>query len=112
MTPYQLRDGNYIHNLDTDDLIKRANVMWAKLEKPGRVHMVQYTRVKFMTEYEYTCAEPPPVTCTAITIWRPTIELPISELGYFREGSKQKAIPGVNLLTSNVRIVLTLPVAA
>jgi hypothetical protein len=53
--------------------------------------------------------EPPRVTCTALTVWRPTIELPIWELGYFREGSKQKAIPGVNLLTSNVRIVLTLP---
>jgi hypothetical protein len=61
MTPYQLRDGNYIHNLDTDDLIKRVNVMWAKVEKPGRVRMVQYFRIKFMTEFEFTCEPPPPI---------------------------------------------------
>lgn len=59
-----------------------------------------------------TCAEPPKVECTAIVVWRPTIELPITELGFYREGSKQKAVPGVQLHQSNVRIVLTMPVAA
>lgn len=47
--------------------------------------------------------------CRALAIWRPVIELPIWELGYYREGSGQKAVPGVNLITSNVLIVLTLP---
>ncbi len=48
-------------------------------------------------------------SCTALAIWRPVIELPIWELGYFREGSRQKAVPGVNLIQSNVLIVLTMP---
>ncbi len=56
----------------------------------------------------YTCEEPP----RAIVLWRPTVEVPITQLGYYREGSKQKAIPGVNLTMCNVRIVLTLPEAA
>ena len=55
MTAYQLRDGKHVYTLDTDDLIKRVNAMWARLDKPG----MQYTRVPFMTEYEYTC-EPRP----------------------------------------------------
>lgn len=50
--------------------------------------------------------------CTAIVLWRPTIELPITELGFFKEGSKQPAIPDLLLHKSNVRIVLTLPEAA
>jgi hypothetical protein len=53
---------------------------------------------------------PAPVTCTTLAIWRPVIELPIDQLGYYREG--KKGIPGVNLTMSNVLIVLTMPEAA
>lgn len=60
----------------------------------------------------HTCEPPPKVECMALAIWRPTIEVPITELGFYKEGSKQKAIPGLQLHESNVRIVLTLPEAA
>jgi hypothetical protein len=72
------------------------------------VHVAGIEPQNFDSGLLHTCADQP----RTLAIWRPTIELPIWELGYYREGSKQKAIPGVNLTMCNVRIVLTLPEAA
>ena len=69
---------------------------------------VEAPRVPNMTDLDYCYPQP----CTALTIWRPTIEVPITELGFFKPGSKQEAIPGLQLHMSNVRVVLTLPEAA
>ncbi len=54
-----------------------------------------------------TCAEPPKVTCTTLAIWRPTIEIPITELGNYSKG-----VPGISVAWSSVNLVLRLPVAA
>lgn len=54
-----------------------------------------------------TCAEPPPVASTALAIWKPTIELLITELGNYSKG-----VPGISVAWSSVNLVLRMPVAA
>lgn len=53
------------------------------------------------------CAEPPKTT--ALAIWRPVIELPIDMLGYYKEGSRKRAIPGLVLHMTDALIVLRPP---
>ncbi len=53
------------------------------------------------------CELPP--KATALAIWKPVIELPIDMLGYYKEGSGQKAIPGLVLHMTNSLVVLRPP---
>lgn len=97
-----------VYEVDPCTLIVRESGFYARIQVAGRVPMVAYVKVDpRLTGMTYDQPQP----CQSITLWRPTIELPIWELGYYRAGSKQKAIPGVNLTMCNVRIVLTLPEA-
>jgi hypothetical protein len=114
MTTYRTKDHQQFERYEKFTIKSIATLTWIPL-LIGE-NRVRYFEASQLTEIVdprltgmvYGCAEPP----RALAIWRPTIELPIWELGYFRPGSKQKAIPGMSLNMSNVRLVLTLPEAA
>lgn len=114
MTTYKTKDGIEYQRYEKFTTKSIATLTWIPL-------LVGENRVRYFESSQLVEVKSPfdsgmrydqPEPCTAITLWRPTVEVPITQLGYYREGSKQKAIPGVNLTMCNVRIVLTLPVAA
>lgn len=116
MTTYRTKDGDTYQRYDkfTNYIAVTADVTWIPLLiGENRVRYFESSQLVEIRDPRETgmvhgCELPP----RAIQLWRPTIEVPITELGYFRPGSKQKAIPGLNLTMCNVRIVLTLPAVA
>lgn len=61
MSDFQMRYRNQTIDINVDELIRRANAYWYKLELPGRVKSCEYVRIPWIEEYEFTCAEPPPI---------------------------------------------------
>lgn len=120
MTTFKITDKNHpLHGREFAEYtrferyhIYSANVTWIPL-------LIGANTVKFFARCNLEAVREPfdsgmdycyPQLCTTLAIWKPTIEVPITELGFWKPGSK--GIPGVNLHMSNVRIVLTLPEAA
>jgi hypothetical protein len=90
-----------------------CGVEWVSLEvAPNRVRKYALCNIVEVIDPRLTgMVYDQPQPCQSLTIWRPTIEIPIWELGYYKPGSKKSA-PGLNMNMSNVRLVLTLPEAA
>ena len=95
-------------------LVSENRVRFFALSTLEEVEAVRHTVKPVVMDVVFTveqapiqgCAEPP-VTCTSLAIWRPIIQLPIDQLGHYREG--KKGIPGVSIAHSNVLIELTMP---
>ena len=108
--------GSYTHDIPDSAIIVRGDSFYAPvdMEVRGRTlrQYIPFTPPVVKSPFDSGMLYDQPQPYSALAIWRPTIEVPITQLGYYREGSRQKAIPGLSLTMCNVRIVLTLPEAA
>lgn len=102
MTTFQVRYRNRVLDINPAELIRRVNAYWYRWELPGCVKACEYVRIPWYTDLNYCYPQP----CTALTIWRPTLEVTPEML--WRKGDG-----GIKLVEcAHVNVVLTLPEAA